>query len=331
MDNGNIVAIAIAAFFFLLVIRGIKIVPQAQVLLIERLGRFHRVAESGFNFVIPLLDAVRPFRGDGGYRRSIDMREQVMDFPPQAVITRDNVTMRVDSVIFFRIIEPRRAMYEIEDLPTAIRQLAVTNMRNIMGELDLDQTLTSRDVVNGRLQRTLDEATDAWGVKVTRVELKNITPPEEIEHAMSSQMKAERERRAVVTEAEGRKTAQITRAEGERDSAIAEAEGRRQSNILDARGQAEAIIEVAKARADAVRLEFESIHQGNASPQVLALRYIDTLGKLASGAGSKVFFPVETTSLLSSVALMVDAAHSGKDAGPGLNTPPAPPVKGIRG
>ncbi len=314
MDDGMIVAIAIASFFFVLVIRGVKILPQASVLMIERLGRFHRVAESGLNFVIPILDAVRPFKGDQGYRRSIDLREQVMDFPPQPVITKDNVTMRVDSVIYFRIIEPRRAMYEIEDLPTAIRQLAVTNLRNIMGELDLDQTLTSRDVVNGRLQRTLDEATDVWGVKVTRVELKNINPPEEIENAMSRQMKAERERRAVVTEAEGRRTAQILRAEGERDAAIAEAEGRRQSAILDARGQAEAILEVAKARADAVRLEFAAVHEGNATPQVLSLRYIEALQHLAAGEGNKVFFPIEASSLLAGVASMVDAAQGQKAA-----------------
>jgi regulator of protease activity HflC (stomatin/prohibitin superfamily) len=316
IDSGTIVALALAGFIFLLVIRGIRIVPQAQVMLIERLGRFHRVAESGLNFVVPILDAVRPFKGDGGYRRSIDLREQVMDFPPQPVITRDNVTMRVDSVIYFRIIEPRRAMYEIEDLPTAIRQLAVTNLRNIMGELDLDQTLTSRDVVNGRLQRTLDEATDVWGVKITRVELKNINPPEEIENAMSRQMKAERERRAAVTEAEGRRTAQILGAEGERDAAIAEAEGRRQAAILDAHGQAEAIIAVAKARAEAVRLEFASIHEGRATPEVISLRYVEALKHIAEGPGSKVFLPYEASALVAGIGSVVEAVQGTRAANP---------------
>ena len=315
LDSGTIVALALAGFIFLLVIRGIRIVPQAQVMLIERLGRFHRVAESGLNFVVPILDAVRPFKGDGGFRRSIDLREQVMDFPPQPVITRDNVTMRVDSVIYYRIIEPRRAMYEIEDLPTAIRQLAGTNLRNIMGELDLDQTLTSRDVVNGRLQRTLDEATDVWGVKITRVQMKNIHPPEEIENAMSRQMKAERERRAAVTEAEGRRTAQILRAEGERDAAIAEAEGRRQAAILDAHGQAEAIIAVAKARADAVRMEFASIHEGRATPEVISLRYVEALKHIAEGPGNKVFLPIEASALVAGIGSVVEAVQGARSPG----------------
>ncbi|MBL8786963.1 MAG: paraslipin, partial [Deltaproteobacteria bacterium] len=186
IDPGLAVAIAIAVFFLFLVMKGIRIVPQAQVMLVERLGRFHKLAESGLNFIFPIIDSIRPFRADHGrMQRAIDLREQVMDFPPQPVITKDNVALQVDSVIYFRIFEPRRAMYEIEDLPNAMRQLAVTTLRNIMGELDLDETLTSRDIVNAKLQRVLDEATDVWGVKVTRVEMKNINPPAEIEEAMS--------------------------------------------------------------------------------------------------------------------------------------------------
>jgi len=313
IDPGLAVALAIAAFFLFLVFRGIRIVPQAQVMMVERLGRFHKVAESGLNFIFPIIDAVRPFKGDHQKMvKVIELREQVMDFPPQPVITKDNVALQVDSVIYFRIIEPRRAMYEIEDLSNAIRQLAVTTMRNIMGELDLDETLTSRDTVNAKLQRVLDEATDIWGVKVTRVELKNINPPLEIEEAMSRQMKAERERRALVTEAEGQRAAQILRAQGERDAAIAEAEGRRQAAILDAQGRAQALVEVAKAQAEAIKLEFDSIHAGAATPDVIAIRYLETLKQLASGPANKIFLPYEASGILSSVASIVEAARVDK-------------------
>jgi regulator of protease activity HflC (stomatin/prohibitin superfamily) len=317
LDPGLIIAITLAFFFLVLVMKGIRIVPQAQVLMVERLGRFHKVAESGLNFIFPFIDAVRPFRIDHGKLvRAIDMREQVMDFPPQPVITKDNVTMLVDSVIYFRIMDPRRAMYEIEDLFTAIRQLAITNMRNIMGELDLDDTLTSRDVVNAKLQRFLDEATDVWGVKVTRVELKNINPPQEIEAAMSRQMKAERERRALVTEAEGQRSALILKSQGERDAAIAEAEGRRQAAILDAQGRAQALVEVARAKAEAVKLEFDAIHAGAATPDVIAIRYLESLQQIAQGPANKIFIPYEATAILSSVAQIAEAARVDKGAPP---------------
>ena len=328
MSPGLIVALAVSGFFVLLVLKGIRIVPQAQVMVIERLGRFNRLAESGLNFIVPLIDAVRPFRSDVGLRKSIDLREQVVDFPPQPVITRDNVTMHVDSIIYYRISDPRRAMYEIEDLSTAIRQLAATNLRNIMGELDLDQTLTSRDLVNARLQRALDEATDVWGLKVTRVEMKNIAPPAEIEEAMSRQMKSERERRAQVTEAEGRKTAQVLRAQGERDAAIAEAEGRKQAAVLDAQGKAEAIIEVARAKAEAVKLEFDAIHSGAATPDVIAIRYLETLSQLAHGPANKIFIPYEASALLASIGQIAEAVGLGRnDVKSTLQggTPPPPP------
>lgn len=315
LSPGLIVAIGVAAFFVLLVLKGIRIVPQAQVMVVERLGRFNRLAESGLNFIIPLVDAIRPFRTEHGLKKVIDLREQVVDFPPQPVITRDNVTMQVDSIIYYRIIDPRRAMYEIEDLSTAIRQLAATNLRNVMGELDLDQTLTSRDLVNTRLQRVLDEATDVWGLKVTRVEMKNIQPPAEIEEAMSRQMKAERERRALVTEAEGRRSAQVLRAQGERDAAIAEAEGRKQAAVLDAQGRAEAIVEVAKAKAEAVRLEFDAIHSGAATPDVIAIRYLETLNQMAQGPANKMFVPYEASALLGSLGQIAEAVGAARRPG----------------
>lgn len=310
MTTGTIIALSVAFLLLLFVIIGIRIVPQAQVMLIERLGRFHREARSGFNFIIPFIDNVRRFRAEKAMTKTIDLREQVMDFPPQPVITRDNVTMQVDSVIYFRITQPKRAMYEIEDLTVAIRQLAITNLRNLLGEMDLDQTLTSRETVNARLQRVLDEATDVWGVKVTRVELKNIHPPREIETAMAKQMKAERERRAVVLEAEGDKESAILKAEGERDSAIAAAEGRRQAKILDAQGRAQAIVEVAKAQATSTKLNFNAIHEGNANQEVIAIKYLETLSAMSQGPANKIFLPFEASGILSSVAAIADAAKS---------------------
>jgi len=310
LSTGVIIALSIAALLLVFVISGIRIVPQAQVMMIERFGRFHKEAHSGFNFIIPFVDNVRRFRGERMMQRTIDLREQVMDFPPQPVITRDNVTMQVDSVIYYRITMPKAAMYEIEDLATAIRQLAVTNLRNLLGELDLDETLTSRETVNARLQKVLDEATDVWGVKVTRVELKNILPPREIEDAMAKQMKAERERRAVVLEAEGEKKAAILKAEGDRDSAIAEAEGVKQAKILEAEGRAQAIIEVAKAEAESTRLTFGAIHDGRADQEVIAIKYLDALKVMSNGKANKIFLPYEATGILSSVAAVADAAKN---------------------
>ncbi len=308
MATGTIIAIAITSIFVVFVLMGIRIVPQAQVMMVERLGRFHRRADSGFNFIIPLVDQVRRFQTDAGMKRAIDLREQVMDFEPQPVITRDNVTMRVDSVIYYRVMDPQRALYEVESLPNAIRQLAVTSMRNVMGELDLDQTLTSRETVNARLQAVLDEATDLWGVKVTRVELKNISPPQEIEDAMAKQMKAERERRAVVTEAEGEKSSQILKAQGQRDAAIAVAEGYKASRILEAQGQAEALVEMKRAEAEGKRLTFQAVHDANTDDRVIAIEYLQTLRELSHGAANKIFLPFEATGVLGAVAGIADVA-----------------------
>ncbi len=314
MPVGTIIALSIAALLLVFVIAGIRIVPQAQVMLIERFGRFHKEAHSGFNFIIPFIDTVRRFHGERGMQRTIDLREQVMDFPPQPVITRDNVTMQVDSVIYFKIMLPKQAMYEIAHLSTAIRQLAITNLRNLLGEMDLDQTLTSRETVNARLQKVLDEATDLWGVKVTRVELKNIHPPREIEEAMAKQMKAERERRAVVLEAEGDKRSAILKAEGDRDAAIAAAEGRKRARILEAEGRAQAIVEVAKADAEATRQTFAAIHDGKANQEVIAIRYLETLTAMSKGSANKIFLPYEATGILSSVAAIADAAKDVSEA-----------------
>jgi len=290
----------------ILAFKGIYIIKQAEAIVIERLGKFHRVAISGLNFIVPFLDNIRIFKLEGRYTKRIDLREQVMDFPPQPVITHDNVTMQVDSVIYYQISDPVKAVYEIEDLSLAIRQLAITNMRNVMGEMDLDETLTSRETVNAKLRLVLDEATDKWGVKVTRVELKNIHPPQEIEDAMAKQMKAERERRAMVTEAEGNKRSAILTAEGERDSAIAEAEGDKQAKVLRAEAEAIAIEKVANAEGEAIRLVFKGIHDGKPTKGVIALKYLETLEKIADSRGSKVFIPYETAGVLGSAGSLTE-------------------------
>ncbi len=292
---------------------GIIVVKQSETVVVERLGKFHRLLDSGLHFVVPFFDSIRVFRLEGRMWKRMDLREQVMDFPPQPVITHDNVTMNVDSVIYYQISDPFKAMYEIEDLSLAIRQLAITNLRNVMGELDLDESLTSRETVNNKLRIVLDEATDKWGVKVTRVELKNIHPPREIEDAMAKQMKAERERRAMVLSADGDKTAQIKRAEGSRDSAIAEAEGAKQANILDAEGaklarilaaeaEANAILKIAEAQAEAIRVVYHGIHEGRPTKELISIKYLEALEKISQNPANKLFIPYEASGVLGAVA-----------------------------
>ncbi|NIS61762.1 MAG: SPFH/Band 7/PHB domain protein [Proteobacteria bacterium] len=303
MEQGNIVLIIILIILALVIgSKGIKIVKQANVLIIERLGKFNRVAQSGVNFIWPFIDKVRPIISGGASSNFVDLRERVLDFEPQPVITKDNVTMFVDTVVYHQITDPRRAMYEIVDLGFAITQLTITTLRNVMGELALDETLVSRETVNNKLRTVLDEATDKWGVKVNRVELKNIEPPKEIQDAMAKQMKAERERRATVTEAEGLKAAAILKAEGERNAAIAEAEGRKKAAILGAEGEAEAILKVQKAEAEAIKLVYKAIHEGNPTNDLIAIKYMDALKEMARGDANKVFLPYEATGVLGSIA-----------------------------
>ena len=280
---------------------GVQIVEQASVKVVERLGRFHMLARSGINFIWPFVDSIRPILMLGQRLRSIDLREQVVDFPPQPVITRDNVTMLVDTVLYYQITDPKRTIYEIVDLGAAIHQLTVTSLRNVMGELALDETLTSRETVNLKLRNILDEATDKWGVKVNRVELKNIEPPKAIQDAMAKQMKAERERRAVVTEAEGSKKAAVLTAEGERDAAIANAEGEKRSTILEAEGIAEARIKVAQAEAEAINRVRGALPDASPENYLIALKYLDSLEKISSGRATKIFLPFEASGILASI------------------------------
>jgi len=313
LEPGLIILLAFLCFVFIFGLKTIRIVPQGSVMVIERLGRYHKTAHSGLNIIIPLLDAPHAlemtFKGRLYRTIKIDIREQVMGFDTVQVITHDNVSMEVGSVIYYQIIDPVKAMYQVQNLSLAIEQLTMTNLRNIMGELTLDQTLTSRETVNSKLRMVLDEATEKWGVKVTRVELREIEPPQAIKSAMAKQMTAERERRAEVTKAEGDKAAAILQAEGEkvsrvlraeaeRDSAIALAEGRRQAAILDASGKAEA-----------TRLVFEAINTGGATAPVITLRYLEVLQEI-SKSPNKMVVPYEVSSFMGSLSVIQDAFKS---------------------
>src|SRR5262249_41177514 len=300
-------------FFFLFMIvvllvtaiKTIRIVPQATVMLVERLGRFSRVADSGLNVLVPFFDRPRAvyWTNTRPGLTSIDLREQYIDLPPQPVITRDNVTIHVDSVVYWQITDPVKAVYEMNDLVGGIVQLTITGMRAVMGDMDLDHTLSQRDQINAKLRLILDEATDKWGVKVTRVDVKNINPPEDVRITMEKQMTAERNRRALVLQAEGDRQAAITRAEGEKQAAVTRSEGEKQSNILQAEGMAQARLRQAEAEAEAIGRVADAMQgHGNPAQYLITTRYIESLRDMTRTNNSKVIFmPVETASLLSSV------------------------------
>jgi len=301
VDAGVLIIIILIIVGLITAVKGVMIVDQATVKMVERLGKFHKVMSSGVHFIWPFVDKIRPFVMRDQWFRFVDMREQVMDFPPSSVITRDNVTMEVDAVLFYQITDPMKATYEITNLGNAIVQLTITSLRNVMGELALDETLTSRDTVNVKLRNILDEATDKWGVKVNRVELKNIEPPQEIQDAMAKQMKAERERRAVVTEAEGTKKSAILGAEGEREAAIARAEGEKRSTVLEAEGIAEARINIAQAEAEALKRVRGGLNEANPENYLIALKYLESLEKISAGQATKIFLPFEASGILGSL------------------------------
>src|SRR5882672_6201409 len=290
----------------IIAVKTVKIVPQATVMLIERLGRFNRVASSGLNILWPFIDKPRAvyWTNTRPGLTSIDLREQFLDLPPQPVITRDNVTIHVDSVVYWQVTDPVKAVYEMNDLVGGIIQLTITGMRAVMGDMDLDHTLSQRDQINGKLRLILDEATDKWGVKVTRVDVKNINPPEDVRITMEKQMTAERNRRALVLQAEGEKQAAIARAEGEKQAAITRAEGEKQAAILQAEGQAQARLTAAAAEAESIRHIAVGITngQGNPAQYLIMMKYIESLREMARSNNSKVIFmPVETSSVLSSI------------------------------
>lgn len=312
-----ILASVVVIFAIVVISAGVKVVPQSETRVIERLGRFHSVLSPGLNFIIPFIDKPKTIytrrveQGIGGRHvvrtvatTVIDLREQVYDFPSQQVITRDNVTTEINALLYFQITDPKKAVYEIDNLPNAIEKLTQTSLRNVIGELELDETLTSRDTINTKLQAILDDATNKWGVKVNRVELQDITPPESVRVAMEKQMQAERNRRAEILNAEGEKQSLILRSEGEKASQINKAEARKQSEILRAEGDAQAIILNAKAEADAIRRVAEAVAVGKTDPAayMLAMKYIDTLREMTTGKDNKtVYIPYEASSVLSSL------------------------------
>ena len=291
--TNSLVLLGLAIFVLIVLMRTIKIVPQKQVKIIERLGKYHRAAEAGLNVIVPFLDSVRD---------TIDLREQITKIEPQPVITRDNVTMEVDAVIYSVIVDPVRATYEVQNLRWGLEQLTLSALRNVIGQLDLDHTLASRDTTNSQLRAALDTATQQWGVKVMRIELKNITPPEEIRLTMEKQMTAERTRRAVVTTAEGEKSSAILRAEGQKQSQIVTAEGSKQAAILAAEGQAEARMRVANAEAQAIQMVAQAIGAaGNPAQYLIAQRYLESLISIATDADKLVFLPYEASGIMASL------------------------------
>jgi regulator of protease activity HflC (stomatin/prohibitin superfamily) len=331
----DVVATLFAFLFFgflgivLLVIaaKTIRIVPQATVMLVERLGKFDKVASSGLNILIPFFDKPRAvyWTNTRPGLTSIDLREQYIDLPPQPVITRDNVTIHVDSVVYWQITDPIKAVYEMNDLVGGIVQLTITGMRAVMGEMDLDHTLSSRDAINSKLRLILDEATDKWGVKVTRVDVKNINPPEDVRITMEKQMTAERNRRALVLQAEGDRQAAITRAEGEKQAAVTRAEGEKQSAILQAEGAAQARLRAAEAESEALTRITQAIGDGDPANYLVTTRYIDSLRDMTRSNNSKVIFmPVETTSMLSSIGAIKEVLTQTGEKSNEDNPPPTP-------
>lgn len=308
--NTLIIAAVIIILVVVVIMAGVKVVPQSETKVVERLGKFHSVLQPGLNFIIPFIDKPKVIytRSSNNNRITttsvIDLREQVYDFPSQQVITRDNVTTEINALLYFQIVDPKKSVYEIENLPNAIEKLTQTSLRNVIGELELDETLTSRDTINAKLQSILDDATNKWGVKVNRVELQDITPPQSVRVAMEKQMQAERNRRAEILNAEGEKQSVILRSEGQKMSQINKAEAEKQSAILKAEGEARAQVLRAQAEADAIRNVAAAVAESQTDPAayLLAQKYIETLKSMTSGKDNKtVYIPYEATSVLSSL------------------------------
>ncbi len=291
-----IVLLLIVVFIIFLVMSTVKIVNQSTVYVVEKLGKYSRTLESGLHITIPILERVA---------RKVDIREQVVNFPPQPVITKDNVTMQIDTVIYVAITDPVRYCYAVGSPISALENLSATTLRNIIGELELDETLTSRDFINTKIRAILDEATDAWGMKVTRVEVKNIIPPQDIQEAMEKQMRAEREKREKILTAEGNKTAAITEAEGIKEATILRAEAERQEKILRAEGEAEAIIKVQQAYAESI----ERLNQSHPTREILQLKGYEAFEKMSDGRATKMIIP----SNMQDIASLASIWETGKD------------------
>jgi regulator of protease activity HflC (stomatin/prohibitin superfamily) len=313
-----LIVLAIVALFVVFVATSsFKIVGQAEVLVVERLGRFNRVARSGFNVLIPFVERAKGIdvrylitdvtgqkRISAGSTTRIDLREQVLNFPSQPVITKDNVTIDIDAVLYYRVADPQKATYAVQNLPYALETLTRTTLRNIVGEMELDQTLASRDQINKRMREVIEEASIGWGVDVTRVELQAIEPPRDIQQSMELQMRAERERRAAVTQAEAGKRAAILEAEGMREAQIRKAEGEKEASVLRAQGLAEARLAMANAEAEAIGKITASLPPGEAAMYLLGLKYIEALPGMTKGPATTIFLPAEASGVMGAIGAL---------------------------
>jgi regulator of protease activity HflC (stomatin/prohibitin superfamily) len=303
------IILGLVVLFVLIVgVKSIRLVPQARVVIVQRLGRYHKTAGSGPVVVIPFIDQMLP---------TIDLREQVVPFDPQPVITEDNVTIQIATVIYYQIVDPRNSVYEVASLVNAMEQLTMTTLRNVIGGLTLDKTLTSREEINSKMRIVLDEVTEKWGVRVNRVELKDIIPPRDVQQAMEKQMQAEREKRASILRAEGQKQSAILQAEGEKQSAILSAEGRRQAAIVQAEGDAQALVTVQQAQAKAIELVFDAVNTSRPTPEILKYLYLQALPKMAEGSANKLFVvPSELESIAGLGATFSAASQAAQTSAP---------------
>ena len=295
MSGTVIFFIILLALVLFIGFKTIKVVKQSEVYIIERLGKFHKVADAGLTIIVPFIDHVRSI---------VSLKQQTMDIPPQGVITKDNVTITIDTVVFYKITDPAKAVYEIQSLKKGIEYLAITTIRDVVGKMDLDETFSSRDNINDQLRVILDEATDQWGCKVDRVEIKDITPPADIRDAMEKQMNAERNKRAQILTAEGERQAAITLAEGKKEAAILAAEADKEAAIRRASGEAEAIKQVAEAKAQEIAMVYEAMMESNPDEKLVQLKSLETLKEVANGEANKVFIPFDATSALSTLGSM---------------------------
>jgi regulator of protease activity HflC (stomatin/prohibitin superfamily) len=337
MTIASIVILLVLAAAIGLARASFKIIGQAEVMVIERLGRFHRVARSGLNILIPIIERPRSIdvrymeMGQGGVKKltagsssRIDLREQVLNFPSQPVITKDNVTIDIDAVLYYRVADPQKATYAVQNLPYALETLTKTTLRNIVGEMELDSTLASRDAINTRMREVIEEAAIGWGVDLTRVELQSIDPPAEIQQSMELQMRAERERRAAVTNAEATKRAAILESEGVREAQVRRAEGEKDAAILRAQGLATARLAMADAEAEAIGKITAALPEGEAAMYLLGLKYLEALPKITAGAGSTIFLPAEATGVMGALGGLRELLARGGQQSAARNTSSKP-------
>lgn len=294
----------IAIILIVFVAMSVKIVRQSEVYIIERLGKFHKIADAGLTIIIPFIDHVRSI---------VSLKQQTLDVAPQEVITKDNVTITINTVVFYRIMDPAKAVYEIQSLKKGIEYLSVTSIRDLVGKMDLDSTFSSRDTINDKLRSMLDEATNIWGCSIDRVEVQDITPPPDIRDAMEKQMNAERNKRAAILQAEGERQAAVLKAQGEKEAAILQADAARESKIRRAVGEAEAIRKVAEAKADEVKLVYGAMMKANPNETLVQLKSLEALKDVANGEANKVFIPFEATQALSSVGAISDILKDKKE------------------